>query len=469
MSKMKNGVWLMPKKMPIQNHYNDNIYVEYHVSVDENFLLMSVEREEGFGERDLYVSFRQGNSWTKPRNLGNTINTTCIESSVFLAADGKTLYFASNGHYNYGGLDIFMSRRLDDSWTKWSEPKNLGPKINTQDNDFNYTVPAAGDYAYFSSGYNTYGMSDLFRIRLPEEARPEPVILMTGQIIDVSTNKPIQAKIKYDNLDNKKKKSNTKNEALADDDGSYQMVLPYGDDVEVYADIEGYFPVSQSMELSGEEIEELDSDRPEDLAAGGNIPEAKDEEMDELESELQRLNRELAELKKKRKDIKNKPKTRPSNSPRKDNNLGLKPSNTSKPKPKAGRDSELEYLKQKYYSKVQNRPKENSSIPSQNRPRTEPKKDKELNSLYSKFDKYKKDEPRETTPIEEDTLAEETRPSDSTKPKEKNRPKSKPKADGELNDLYSKFNKYKDDEPTETTSVEEETIADTPKEKPSSK
>ncbi|MGB1217323.1 MAG: OmpA family protein, partial [Saprospiraceae bacterium] len=80
----------------------------------------------------------------------------------------------------------------------------------------------------------------------------------------------------------------------------------------------------------------------------------------------------------------------------------------------------------------------------------------------------------ETTPIEEDTLVEETRPSDSTKPKEETQPSkgelnSPPKADGELNDLYSKFNKYKDDEPTEITSVEEETIADTPKEKPSSK
>lgn len=66
-----------------------------------------------------------------------------------------------------------MSKRLDDSWTNWSKPLNLGDKINTDEMDIYYTIPASGDYAYFSSGLTYFGKNDLYRIKLPKEARPE--------------------------------------------------------------------------------------------------------------------------------------------------------------------------------------------------------------------------------------------------------------------------------------------------------
>src|SRR5690606_837619 len=99
------------------------------------YLLMAIEMKKGFGEKDIFVSFRNPkdpNSWTKPLNLGNIINTKAGEFGPFLAADDKTLYFVSSGHAGgYGDADVWMSKRLDDTWTNWSKPVNMGEKINT--------------------------------------------------------------------------------------------------------------------------------------------------------------------------------------------------------------------------------------------------------------------------------------------------------------------------------------------------
>lgn len=427
MSSPKRGVWAKPIDMKIDDHYNDNKFVAYHVSIDESVLLMSVERKDGFGERDLYVSFHKGEgNWTKPKNLGRTINTVGIESSVFLAADGKTLYFSSNGHYNYGGLDIFMSKRLDDSWTNWSEPKNLGPNINTYGNDFNYTIPASGEYAYFSSDDNSYGESDLFRILLPEEARPEPVMLMTGRIVDVTTNQPIQAKVKYNPLDKKKQSSNTpvkKQESEANDDGSYQVVLPYGENVEVYADIEGYFPISESMELADENLEELDSDNPNDPMMNfkyQETPPSKEEIA--LEKEMARLERELADLKNK--------KTEPKKYEAPYTRSQVVQSSSSRPshlKPKSSpvRDSELDYLKQKYYNQL----KENRTSSSTPKGKPADKNNKEVNDMYAKlYGKKKEDKKKPNAKTNTSSHSDVT-----------GKPRPKRKNDKEANSLYEKL------------------------------
>jgi outer membrane protein OmpA-like peptidoglycan-associated protein len=181
-SKRKRGRWTEPKNLKIKNMYNRSRFAGYHVSMDGQILLMAVERDDTEGDRDLYVSFKQNDGdWTEPMNLGNVVNSVGMESSVFLAADNRTIYFSSNGFAGYGGLDMYMSRRLDNTWQNWSTPQNLGNEINTPGNDYNYTIPASGDYAYFSSDYMSYGQSDLFRIRLPKEARPDPVLLVDNE------------------------------------------------------------------------------------------------------------------------------------------------------------------------------------------------------------------------------------------------------------------------------------------------
>ncbi|HRE98791.1 MAG TPA: hypothetical protein PK637_18655, partial [Flavobacteriales bacterium] len=73
-----------------------------------------------YGDKDLYVSKKMSDgSWSEPVNCGGVINSFAAEIGPFIAGDGKTVYFASEGHPGYGDADVFMSVRLDDTWTNW--------------------------------------------------------------------------------------------------------------------------------------------------------------------------------------------------------------------------------------------------------------------------------------------------------------------------------------------------------------
>ena len=103
---------------------------------------MAIDRYDAYGGKDIYVIFLQrDNKWTEPLNLGNDINTAHMEYSPYLAADNETLYFSSKGFSGYGGSDIYISRRLDNTWTNWTEPENLGPDINSIGDDVFFNIP----------------------------------------------------------------------------------------------------------------------------------------------------------------------------------------------------------------------------------------------------------------------------------------------------------------------------------------
>jgi outer membrane protein OmpA-like peptidoglycan-associated protein len=285
---VKNGrTWSRPRNVRINDHYNDGPFVCYHISHDEQVLLMSVTRREGMGENDLYVSFKTKNGeYTKPQSLGSTINSVGDDSSIFLAADGKTIYFSSNGHAGYGGYDMFRSQRLDDSWTRWSKPVNLGKNINSAAHDYNYTIPAKGDYAYFSRD-NASGMSDLFRIRLPEEVQPEPVVFITGQLLDANTKQPIGGVLNYG-----KEGNLNPNKVVSDDKGKFAMVLPYGENVDMYAERDGYYAISEQIHLA-EQTEDLDSDG---ASPDEPVASASNSDIDKMQLRLNELESDLVTL-----------------------------------------------------------------------------------------------------------------------------------------------------------------------------
>jgi OmpA-OmpF porin, OOP family len=197
---------------------------------------------------DLYVSFLQNDgSWSQPVSLGPGINTAGDETTPFLAADGVTLYFSSDRQGGYGSNDIYMTRRLDESWTSWSAPVNLGPSVNSNDWDAYYTIPASGDYAYMVSGKNSYGGTDIVRIKLKEDIKPNPVVLITGKVLDAKTNQPVSAKIEYSLLRDGKQVGIASSNAST---GEYQIILPYGKFYSFKAEGEGYYSVSENMDLT---------------------------------------------------------------------------------------------------------------------------------------------------------------------------------------------------------------------------
>ncbi len=162
-----NGVWSEPIAINIVNGYNMSAHANSFVSLGKGVIIQSVQRAESFGGRDLFVSFWNGEKATEPVNMGAGINTELEESSPYLAADNKTLYFASKGHSGFGGYDIFVTRRLDDTWTNWSTPENLGPAVNGSMDDEFFSITHCGNFAVFSRQVNVHN-NDLFRISMEE-------------------------------------------------------------------------------------------------------------------------------------------------------------------------------------------------------------------------------------------------------------------------------------------------------------
>jgi OmpA-OmpF porin, OOP family len=241
-----NGDWSKPVALNITNDYNYSEKSNYFLTDNRQTLLMSVEREDSYGDRDLYVTFiKSDSSWTEPLNLGDVVNTAGEESAPFLASDDKTLYFSSNGFSGYGGNDVYVTKRLDDTWTNWSEPENLGPEINSPLEDLFFNIPAASEHAYYSRGVSETNM-DIFRIKLPILKSPETWVTVKGKIIDKTTGKPLGAKIIYERLPDGKGLGISQSNP---ETGVYEIRLPAGELYGLRAESEERLSENQNLDL----------------------------------------------------------------------------------------------------------------------------------------------------------------------------------------------------------------------------
>ncbi len=147
------------------------------------------------GNVDLWVCVKDENGlWSEPFNLGKRINTPYAERFPFLHPDGKTLYFCSDGHYGLGRSDVFMSTRLrDDSWTEWSEPVNLGKEINTPAKEYYFKVATDGTYAFLAKGDQPI-VFDIYTQEVPSRFRPKSLATINGIVLDYGNN-PLGAHI----------------------------------------------------------------------------------------------------------------------------------------------------------------------------------------------------------------------------------------------------------------------------------
>ncbi|HSZ72406.1 MAG TPA: OmpA family protein [Cytophagaceae bacterium] len=239
--------WSLPENIIIKDlMYKDN-YVSYFLVNNGKVLLISMEGSDSYGDTDIYVSFLQkDNTWSNPKNIGTDINTGEQESTPFLAPDGVTMYFGSKGYIGYGVTDIYMSRRLDDSWLRWSEPQNLGPDVNTNAGDLGFTISADGKKAFTYSYTNEKTLSDIYSIELSPSLKPEPVVLIKGKVFNAKTGKPIEARILYEDLNTGNNIGIARSEGKA---GSYKIVLPRGLHYGFYAEAKGFLSVNESLDI----------------------------------------------------------------------------------------------------------------------------------------------------------------------------------------------------------------------------
>lgn len=257
-SKNGRGFWNDPVKADIKNYYNKNDYNEFCMSNSGRYILMTVERDDTYGDKDIYVSFIQDDgSWSEPMNLGPTLNTAAGETSPYLSSDEKTLYFSSKGFSTFGSNDIFMTRRLDDTWKKWSEPVNLGSQLNTSKWDAYYTISSSGDYAYFVSESGN-GSEDIYRVALPQEVKPDPVALVMGRVLNAKTKEPITARITYQFLPEGTEAGIANSNP---GDGGYKIILPYGKKYAFLASAPGFISVNENIDMSNlKSYEEINKD-----------------------------------------------------------------------------------------------------------------------------------------------------------------------------------------------------------------
>ncbi|MGE0587221.1 MAG: OmpA family protein [Cyclobacteriaceae bacterium] len=241
-----NGSWSDPKPINIENDYNFNEKANYFMANTRKALLMSVEREDTQGGRDLYVSFQKNDSlWSEPLNLGDVVNTAGEETAPFLASDNKTLYFSSDGFSGFGGADVYMTKRLDDTWTNWSEPENMGGDINTKLNDLFFNIPSTSEYAYYSREV-AIDNADVYRVKLPVFMSPEPIVVVKGKLIDAKTGEPIAAKIIYEQLPEGKEIGIAQSNP---ETGEYEIHLPGGHLYGVRAEASGHISENQNLDL----------------------------------------------------------------------------------------------------------------------------------------------------------------------------------------------------------------------------
>jgi outer membrane protein OmpA-like peptidoglycan-associated protein len=249
--RIKGQGWSMPEALFIKEYKNKNKYVSYFMANTNTVLLMSVEDESTLGEKDICVSFIQSDgSWSKPMNIGNDINTIQDEYSPVLASDNKTLYFASKGHLGYGSYDIFVTKRLDESWAKWSTPINLGSEINNSSSTMGFSIAASGKEVYTYGWVGDSKKDDIFMTELGEakSIQPDPVYLVYGTVYDAKTKQPIHADILYENLTSGAKVGT----AGADpDNGEYKIVLPAGQHYSFFAIAKGYIAVHENLDVAG--------------------------------------------------------------------------------------------------------------------------------------------------------------------------------------------------------------------------
>lgn len=265
-AELKGKKWEIPKQVRIEEFQALEVMnektkflktvTEYAISTDEKYLVMGLRRTESFGDKDLYVSFKLGeNQYSKPINLGPLLNSAGNEGSPFLAADNKTLYFSSNGHPGYGEEDIFVTTRLDDSWKNWSEPINLGPVINSPEWDGYITIPASGEYAYFSSSKNSMGSDDIFKVKLFPSIKPQVVNLFEIAFKDIKSAKVLRPKLE---LKLKQQKVDTtqllKDIVVKFDEESqnFKTIVEVGQYYQLTATLEGYQDFKTTIDLSKE-------------------------------------------------------------------------------------------------------------------------------------------------------------------------------------------------------------------------
>lgn len=196
LSKDLNGRFAEPVELDVEDYdkMNKGIFSGACLSPDGQVMILYFNEKEHAKFSDLYVSFSLGeNKWSSPKKLPNTINSSRDEFGPYIAPDNVTMYYAAVRTGGHGSTDIYATKRLDDTWLNWSEPLNLGPKINTSGFDAYFSIDAKGNIfttrAYMSP---VGGSLDILGLK-----PLEPTVLLNAKLVDKKTGESIMGAYSY--------------------------------------------------------------------------------------------------------------------------------------------------------------------------------------------------------------------------------------------------------------------------------
>ncbi|MDZ4182971.1 MAG: OmpA family protein, partial [Candidatus Cloacimonadaceae bacterium] len=244
----------------------------------DSLIFFSSSRDGGFGGTDIYVSELIDGYWSIPQNLGPRINSSQNEQTPFLDYDGRTLFFASNGHPGFGGYDLFKAVKIGESWQEWSIPENLGLPMNSIRNDRYFYHNKDSNEGYISSDRAAEGFEKIMQLSFVYTIPPSYVIedssgakisvpmvdepdlpddLDTGDLItDVveepivpppftvlgkvrdDDGKPLSVRLEFTGIVDGK---TFKDDVISDEDGNYELWLPYAEEYTLIINEDGYF------------------------------------------------------------------------------------------------------------------------------------------------------------------------------------------------------------------------------------
>lgn len=248
----KNGdQWSIPENLgpSINTQYWES---QPSLSADGNVLFFVSNRPAGKGGRDIYLSRRDENGeWLPAENLGEPVNTSGDEVSPFIHANGMTLFYSSNEHPGFGGYDLFSSE-----WKKttWSMPKNLGYPINTEEDQVSLFISASGKTGYYSNEKkrgNVYVESKLYMFDVPPEIQVERAVsYVKGRVVDALTGAPIPAAVELYDLSTEERSARVFTDSLT---GEYMITLTEGAEYALYVSRDGYLFDSRNFTVNDEE------------------------------------------------------------------------------------------------------------------------------------------------------------------------------------------------------------------------
>ncbi|WP_026969537.1 OmpA family protein [Algoriphagus terrigena] len=241
-----NGSWERPTNMGVK--VNSRSWdSQPSLSADGRILFFSSNRRGGFGGNDIWYTVRQNDgSWADAKNLGDVVNTSKDEISPFMFFNNEILFFASDGHQGFGGMDIFLSRVKNGEFQK---PENLGLPINDQLEQVALFITAKKDFAYYTELTTEAEQNDrslLYRFKFPEEIYlGENLTVTEGKVFNSKTGQPIDATLSLVSLTNDSTLYQFQSDGKT---GDFMMLYPENAVSGLYVEKKGFLPKIYNVE-----------------------------------------------------------------------------------------------------------------------------------------------------------------------------------------------------------------------------